>query len=59
MYDWLPGCLKVRYTDSMADGDGDGNDEQRAEAIPNEMRNDCDMATELIPKEMENDNRAY
>jgi len=43
----------------MVDGDGDGDDEQRAEAVPNKMPNDCDMATELIPKEMENDNRAY
>jgi hypothetical protein len=39
--------------------DGDGDDEQRAEAVPNETPNDCDMATELIPKEMENDNHAY
>jgi len=39
--------------------EGDGDDEQRAEAVPNETPNDCDMATELISREMENDNRAY
>jgi hypothetical protein len=42
-----------------SDGDGYGDDEQQAEAVPNEMPNDCNMATELIPKEMENDSRAY
>jgi len=30
--------------------DGDGDDEQRAEAVQNETPNDCDMATELIPR---------
>jgi len=37
----------------MADGDGDGDDEQRAEAVPNEIPNDCDMATKLVPREIE------
>jgi hypothetical protein len=41
------------------DGDGDGDDEQRADAVPNEIPNDCNMATELVPKEMEHDNGAY
>ena len=56
-YDRLQGCLQVRYTETMADGDGDGDgdDEQRAEAVPNEIPNDCDMATELVPKEIETD----
>ena len=27
-------------------------------ALPNEVPNDCDMATELVPKEIENDHRA-
>ena len=32
--DKLLGCLQVRYTDAIADGDGDvdGDDEQRADA---------------------------
>jgi len=33
------------------------------EAVPNEIQNeiqnDCDMATELVPKAIENDHRAY
>jgi len=41
------------------DGDGDGDDELRAEAVPNKIPNDCDMATELVPKEIENYHRAY
>jgi hypothetical protein len=45
----------------MADGDGDGAgvEEQRADAVPNQIPNDCNMATELVPEEMENDNGAY
>jgi hypothetical protein len=45
----------------MAEGDGDGDDddEQRAEAVPNEIPNNYHMATELVPKEIENDHRAY
>ena len=39
----------------MVDREGDGDDGQRADAVPNEMPNNCHMATELIPKEMEND----
>jgi len=44
----------------MAEGDGDvdGDDKQRAEAVPNEIPNNYDMATELVPKEIENDHRA-
>jgi len=37
-----------RYTANMA-----------TEAVPNEIPNDCDTATELVLKEMENDHRAY
>jgi len=43
----------------MADGDGNGDDEQRAEAVPNEIPNECNMATETVLKAMENDHRAY
>jgi hypothetical protein len=43
----------------MADGEGDGDDEQRADAIPNEIPNDCDMATELVLKVIENVHREY
>jgi len=28
-------------------------------AVPNGIPNDCDMAIELVPKEIENDHRAY
>jgi hypothetical protein len=38
-----------------ADGDGDGDDEQRAEEVAYEIPNDCDMATELVPKPTENE----
>jgi hypothetical protein len=31
-YDRLLECLQIRYTDAIADGDADGDDEQRAEA---------------------------
>jgi len=31
-YDRLLECLQVRYTNAMADGNGDSTDEQRAEA---------------------------
>jgi len=41
------------------DGDGNGDDEQRAEAVPNEIPNNCDMATELVQKEIKNDHPAY
>jgi len=27
------------------------------EAVPNAVPNNCDMATELVPKEIENDHR--
>ena len=43
----------------MADGNGGGDDEQQAEAVRNEIPNDCNMATELVPKEIENDHREY
>ena len=38
---------RYRYTANMA-----------TEAVPNEIPNDCDMATKLVLKEMENDHRA-
>jgi len=43
----------------MAAGDGDGDDEQRAEAVPNEIPNECNMGTESVLKEMDYDHRAY
>jgi len=45
----------------MADSDGDGHDddEQRAEAVPKEIPNECNKATEVVLKEMENDPRPY
>jgi hypothetical protein len=30
-----------------------------SEAVPNEIPNEWDIATELIPKEIENDHRVY
>jgi len=40
--------MRYRYTANMA-----------TEAVPNVIPNDCDMATEMVLKEMENDNQAY
>jgi len=39
----------------MVDGDGDGDEEQRAETVLKEIPNHCDMATKFVPKEIEND----
>jgi len=41
----------------MADSEDDrvGDNEHQAEVVLNEIPNDCDMAAEFVPKEMEND----
>jgi hypothetical protein len=41
----------------MVDGDGDGDIEQRAEAVLNQMPSNWDIANQFIPKEIEQDNR--
>ena len=45
----------------MADSEDDrvGDNEHQAEVVLNEIPNDCDMAAEFVPKEMENDHWAY
>jgi len=39
--------------------DGDGDHGQQEEAVLNEIPNDCDMPTQLVLKEMDNDHCAY
>jgi len=34
----------------MADGDGDGDDEHRAEVVPNEILNECKYGYRIVPE---------
>lgn len=62
-YDWLRWYLQVKYTNAIADGDGngDGNSDslQPVETVPKEIPNHSNIAAKLVQNEIENDSQAY